>query len=92
SFGLVALEAQACGTPVLAADVGGLSAVVQDGVTGVLVPGHEPERWADALDRLLADEAGLAEMGRAAERRALGFDWAASAAQVLEVYRGVMTG
>ncbi|MFJ8960622.1 D-inositol-3-phosphate glycosyltransferase [Lentzea sp. NPDC102401] len=49
SFGLVALEAQACGTPVVAAAVGGLPVAVNDGVSGVLVHGHEPEEWASAI-------------------------------------------
>ncbi|KJK52808.1 D-inositol 3-phosphate glycosyltransferase [Lentzea aerocolonigenes] len=49
SFGLVALEAQACGTPVIAAAVGGLPVAVNDGVSGVLVHGHEPDAWAAAI-------------------------------------------
>jgi D-inositol-3-phosphate glycosyltransferase len=49
SFGLVALEAQACGTPVVAAAVGGLPVAVNDGVSGVLVHGHEPAEWARAI-------------------------------------------
>jgi D-inositol-3-phosphate glycosyltransferase len=49
SFGLVALEAQACGTPVVAAEVGGLPVAVDHGVSGLLVPGHDPGRWAAAL-------------------------------------------
>src|SRR4051812_4545658 len=54
SFGLVALEAQACGTPVVAAAVGGLVTAVRDGVSGVLVKGHGPADWARVLDQLLA--------------------------------------
>ena len=54
SFGLVALEAQACGTPVVAAAVGGLVTAVRDQVSGVLVDGHDPVDWARALGRLLA--------------------------------------
>ena len=57
SFGLVAVEAQACGTPVVAARVGGLRTAVPDGVTGLLVDGHDPVDWADALGGLLDDRA-----------------------------------
>src|SRR4029079_5149373 len=62
SFGLVALEAQACGTPVVAAAVGGLVTAVRDGVSGVLVQGHDPQDWARVLDRLLAAPAYRAEL------------------------------
>ena len=54
SFGLVALEAQACGTPVVAASVGGLRTVVRDGDSGVLVDGHDPADWARVIRRLVA--------------------------------------
>ncbi len=54
SFGLVALEAQACGTPVVAAAVGGLVTAVRDGISGVLVDGHDPADWARVLGGLLA--------------------------------------
>ncbi len=53
SFGLVALEAQACGTPVVAAAVGGLPVAVADGVSGLLVPGHAPDLWAETLEHAL---------------------------------------
>ncbi len=62
SFGLVALEAQACGTPVVAAAVGGLVTTVRDQVSGVLVRGHDPADWAAALARLLPDRARRAEL------------------------------
>ena len=52
SFGLVALESQACGTPVVAASVGGLRTAVRDGVSGVLVDGHDPHDWAQVLAEL----------------------------------------
>ncbi len=86
SFGLVAAEAQACGTPVVASAVGGLRTVVQDGVTGRLVASHEPEPWADALAELLADEPHRRRLGAAAARAGTGFGWDATAAQVLKVY------
>ncbi|PRC62160.1 D-inositol-3-phosphate glycosyltransferase, partial [Mycobacterium sp. ITM-2017-0098] len=54
SFGLVAVEAQACGTPVVAAAVGGLPVAVRDGVSGALVDGHDPEAWAQTLGTVLA--------------------------------------
>jgi D-inositol-3-phosphate glycosyltransferase len=86
SFGLVALEAQACGTPVVAAAVGGLRRAVSDGVSGVLVAGHDPSRWAVELDELLADRARRARMGRAAVQHAAGFGWDRTAWAVLGEY------
>ncbi|MGW4594662.1 glycosyltransferase [Streptomyces sp. NPDC004457] len=86
SFGLVAIEAQASGTPVLAASVGGLPVAVRDGVTGFLVEGHDPAAYARVLARF-ADEPGLsARMGRAAARHALSFGWDAAAAATADVY------
>lgn len=73
SFGLVAVEAQACGTPVVAAAVGGLPVAVVDGRSGALVDGHDPRRWADTIAELLrADAAGLR---RAALDHARQFSW-----------------
>ncbi|MBI3216177.1 MAG: D-inositol-3-phosphate glycosyltransferase [Mycobacterium sp.] len=87
SFGLVAVEAQACGTPVVAAAVGGLPVAVRDGVTGVLVDGHDPGDWADALRTLLArDPAELAAMGSAAVAHAAGFSWEHTTDALLAAY------
>ncbi len=87
SFGFVAAEAQACGTPVVAAAVGGLRTVVVDGVSGRLVHGHDPRRWAGVLDELLTDTAARARMAAAARVGAERFGWDAAAEQVLRVYR-----
>ncbi len=84
SFGLVAVEAQACGTPVVAADVGGLPFAVGD--AGLLVPTHETGDWADALESLLLDGERRAELSRRAVRHAAGFGWDATTDRLLEVY------
>jgi D-inositol-3-phosphate glycosyltransferase len=87
SFGLVALEAQACGRPVVATDVGGLRHAVDDQQTGLLVDGHEPDQWADALSRVL-DERRLAErLGSNAALHASHFSWDNSAAATLDAYQ-----
>jgi D-inositol-3-phosphate glycosyltransferase len=90
SFGLVAVEAQACGTPVIAARVGGLPTAVADGVSGRLVDGHDPRVWADALARALADRDTLARWSRGALAHAAGFGWEATADATLEVYRSAL--
>jgi D-inositol-3-phosphate glycosyltransferase len=90
SFGLVALEAQACGTPVVAAAVGGLRFVVEDGVGGLLVEGHDPADHATQLLRVLADPVAAARMGRDGARQALRFTWDVTADEVLGVYRELM--
>lgn len=87
SFGLVAAEAQACGTPVVAADVGGLRSVVRDGVSGVLVPGHDPAVWAQSLAGLLADPAARARLGAGGVRHVGGRGWDVAAEAMLAVYR-----
>jgi D-inositol-3-phosphate glycosyltransferase len=90
SFGLVAMEAQACGTPVVAAAVGGLRTAVRDGVSGVLVEGHNPAAWARVLAGLLSSPGRLAELGRGAVAHAAAFDWPATAERLVGVYTGVM--
>ncbi|MET0578058.1 MAG: glycosyltransferase [Ilumatobacteraceae bacterium] len=86
SFGLVALEAAACGVPVVASAVGGLLNIVHDGVTGILVEGRDPARYARAMTQLLDDPAGAAAMGAAAAVRARRFTWSFTAARLRRVY------
>ncbi len=86
SFGLVAVEAQACGTPVVAARVGGLPTAVADGVSGVLVDGHEPRDWAHVLCDLLLDSGRRAAYSNGALTHASGFGWDATADATVAVY------
>ena len=86
SFGLVALEAEACGTPVVASRVGGLVHVVADGKTGFTIRDHDPEKDAERLGLLLSDDALRASMGAAAAELASSFTWDATASRLLEVY------
>jgi len=92
SFGLVALEAQACGTPVVATNVGGLSRAISDGRTGILVDGHDPSDWADALEDLYDDVQTREDMGRLAATHAESFGWQRTAAITLESYRESVGG
>ena len=82
SFGLVALEAAACGTPVVAADVGGLTAIVEDGVTGFLVKGRDPLDWATPVSLLLDDPELAQAMGARAAARSGRWSWSMTAARV----------
>jgi len=91
SFGLVALEAQACGAPVVAASTGGLRYVVRDGRTGFLVSGWDPGDYADRILELLRDPATAARLGRSGVEHALRFSWDSTAAEILSVYREVLT-
>ncbi len=91
SFGLVAMEASAVGTPVVAAAVGGLTTVVRPGVTGLLVHGHDPEDYARAIERLDADPAYRDRLGAAAAEHAQGFAWERTAELTLDVYRKAAT-
>ncbi len=87
SFGLVALEAQACGTPVLAADVGGLRVAVADGRSGVLVPNHDPQEWAARLRALLADDDLRRRLAGGARAHAATLSWEHTAQNLLASYR-----
>ena len=86
SFGMVALEAMACGTPVIASKVGGLAFTVQDGETGFLVPDRDPELLAAKIRSLLDDDGLRRRLGRQAEQWADRFGWPAVADQILDVY------
>jgi D-inositol-3-phosphate glycosyltransferase len=86
SFGLVAIESQSCGTPVVAASVGGLRTAVADGSSGLLIDGHDPSAYADVLADLAGDPGHRAALSRGALRHAGRFGWAATAAGMLEVY------
>jgi len=90
SFGLVALEAQACGTPVVAASVGGLRTVVRDGYSGVLVDSHDPADWARVLRQLVSAPRRLRALSAGALRHASGFGWSATVDRLTAVYTGAM--
>jgi D-inositol-3-phosphate glycosyltransferase len=91
SFGLVAVEAQACGTPVIAASVGGLRTAVRDGVSGILVDGHDPASYARAVRELLTEPATLARLSAGAREHAARFGWGATVDALLKVYTGAMS-
>lgn len=90
SFGLVAVESQACGTPVVAASVGGLRTAVADGVSGVLIAGHDPRMYAETILRLLSDNARMAELQAGARMHAAGFGWDNTARGLLETYHAAV--
>ncbi len=90
SFGLVAIEAQAAGTPVVAASVGGLPVAVRDGVSGFLVQGHEPEAYARALGRFADAPELVGRMGAAAAAHAQSFGWDTAASATADVYTAAL--
>jgi D-inositol-3-phosphate glycosyltransferase len=90
SFGLVAVEAQACGTPVVAAAVGGLRTAVADGLSGVLVDSRDPAAYASVVRELTAQPAMLARLARGAREHASRFGWSATVDRLLNLYAGVM--
>lgn len=87
SFGLVALEAQACGTPVLAHRVGGLTAAVADGISGELLPNLDPSTWCSALHRWALHPHLVAQYAAAARPHAEAFSWSRTAEKSVQVYR-----
>jgi D-inositol-3-phosphate glycosyltransferase len=86
SFGLVALEAMACGTPVVASRVGGLGTFVKDGLSGYLIPRRCPDPFAHRLDMLLANPALREKMGMAGRATALGMNWSRTADRLADLY------
>jgi D-inositol-3-phosphate glycosyltransferase len=86
SFGLVALEAQACGTPVVATAVGGLRTAVADGISGVLVDGHNPKAWSSVITRLLQEPQRRVLLSMGAIEHASHFGWDATARGTLDIY------
>lgn len=90
SFGMVALEAMACGTPVIASRVGGLTFTVKDGHTGFLVPNDDPHALAEKLGLLLTDEKLKQEMGRRAAELSKCYAWPLVAEQIVAAYRDLV--
>jgi len=86
SFGLVALEAQACGTPVVATAIGGLRTAVSDGISGSLVDGHDPKAWSAVISRLITEPQRRLLLGMNAVEHASHFGWEATARKTLDVY------
>ncbi len=89
SFGMVALEAMACGTPVIASEVGGLAYLVRDGETGFTIPAEEPETLCDKLSWLLNEDVLRRKMGAQAAAYARDYAWEKIAKQIVDVYEGV---
>ncbi len=90
SFGMVALEAMACGTPVIASDVGGLSVNVADGFNGYLVPERNPEALADKISLLLRQDSLRDQLGEQAHRWAGRYSWQNIADEILAVYHNTL--
>src|SRR6185312_6105192 len=90
SFGLVGLEAQACGCPVVASGVPGLRSVVRDGVSGYLIDGDDPAAYAERIGRLLADPQSAQQMGRRGSLLAQRFSWTRTADRLEDLFEGVI--
>jgi D-inositol-3-phosphate glycosyltransferase len=86
SFGLVAVEAQACGTPVLATNVGGLKTTVSDNKSGLLINGHDPRTWAQAIAQIVLNENELVRLKLGAREHALKFSWDKTVQGLVSVY------
>ena len=86
SFGLVALEAQACGTPVVATAIGGLRTAVSDGISGSLVDGHDPKAWSAVISRLIMEPQRRLLLAMNAVEHAGHFGWEGTARKTLDVY------
>ncbi|NDK30434.1 glycosyltransferase [Nesterenkonia haasae] len=91
SFGLVALEAKACGTPVLAHNVGGLAELVDHGATGMLIDSLDPDQWAAAIQRLVSDWTQWKAFSEAAAQLAQSYSWDSTALQALQAYASALS-
>ncbi len=92
SFGMVALEAMACGTPVIASNVGGLRYTIRDGETGLLVPREDPQALAEKIALLLDDEALRLKLGQQSTQTAQRYSWSTIAHEIRELYTEVICG
>ncbi|HID64640.1 MAG TPA: glycosyltransferase, partial [Anaerolineae bacterium] len=89
---MVALEAMACGTPVIASKVGGLSFTVQDGITGFHVPERDPEALAEKISLLLKDHDLRSRLGAQAVQWARRYSWSKVAGKIVSLYRRLAPG
>ncbi|HMN11231.1 MAG TPA: glycosyltransferase [Bellilinea sp.] len=90
SFGMVALEAMACGTPVIASHVGGLVHLVKDDETGLIVPNGDPRALGDALAKLLLDDDYRQKLGRSAIKHARKYSWDRISSEMIDVYESML--
>jgi len=90
SFGLVAVEAQACATPVVASSVGGLRTAVADGVSGVLIGSHDPVEYSQAIGALINNPERLHELSAGARMHASTFGWSATTTGLIATYRAAL--
>jgi len=91
SFGMVALEAMACGTPVIASEVGGLAYLVKDGETGFTIPDQEPDMLCEKISWLLNDHNLHAEMSLRAKEYAQDYAWDKIAGQIVKIYEELIS-
>ena len=87
----MALEAQACGTPVVATAVGGFRTAVADGISGSLVDGHDPRAWSAVISRLLMEPERRLLLSMGAVEHASHFGWDSTARGLLDVYDHVLS-
>lgn len=87
SFGLVAVEAQACGTPVIATNIGGLRTTVNDNQSGLLVNGHDPRTWSQALAQVVLNDTELIRLKLGARQHAMQFSWEKTVQGLINVYQ-----
>lgn len=92
TFGLVAAEAQSCGAPVIASEVGGLPYIIEHEKSGLLISGHDPAEYAAAIERVLNDPAFAEQLREGALEHSQRFSWDATVSRFLELYEGITGG